>query len=137
METRRIWVALAVLWTFGIMIACWIPASLLTSQVDPDSGVFDIPYLDKIIHFGIFLVFTVLWLLASTDPRRLLRVAVGGVGLAVLTEAVQHIPAVGREFDLVDAVCDVVGILVGVLLLRVVALSIRGALAATLDKAAT
>ena len=84
--------------------------------VDEKSGsiLHQIPYLDKIVHAGIFAVFGVLWLRALPGPKpRFLWVGLAGVALAALTEIVQNVPIIHREGEVQDAVADVVGMLAG------------------------
>jgi VanZ family protein len=70
--------------------------------------------MDKVIHGGIFLVFSVLWLEAlPTWKNRFAWVAVAGLVLAALTELGQNIPAIKRDGEVVDAVADMVGVALG------------------------
>ncbi len=73
-----------------------------------------VPNFDKVVHAGVFVVFAVLWVRAcvcSTAPG--LWIALGGVGLAVVTEVGQILPAVGRDASVADALTDVIGLVVG------------------------
>lgn len=119
---RMSWI-LAILWTAAIMAICWVPLSLLGSDDDPGHGLFDIPYFDKVVHFGVFVVFAVLWHLATSGKRRSIQIVAWGTGLAILTEVVQQLPLVGRQSDLDDVACDVAGLLLGTLIMRRLAAS--------------
>jgi glycopeptide antibiotics resistance protein len=118
MTLKRAFLTLAILWTLGIMTVCWVPISLFGSDDGPGRAMFDIPYFDKVVHFGIFLVFAMLWHLATTGSRQSLQIVVWGIGLAILTEVVQKLPIVGRQSDIDDAACDIAGVLLGVLIFR-------------------
>jgi hypothetical protein len=118
MTWKRVSLILAVLWTLVIMAVCWIPMSLLGSDGGTGGGIFDIPYFDKIVHFGVFVGFAVLWHLATTGPRQSLRIIAWGIGLAILTEVVQQLPLIGRQSDVEDAACDVAGLVLGTLVVR-------------------
>jgi hypothetical protein len=123
MTLKRVSLILAILWTTAIMAICWVPMSLFGSGDDTGRRLFDIPYFDKIVHFGVFLVFAVLWHLATSGPRRSFQIIAWGTGLAILTEVVQQLPLVGRESDLDDVACDVAGLLLGTLIMRRLAAS--------------
>ena len=76
--------------------------------------------LDKVVHAGIFVVFSVLWARTLTIRRRFAWVALGGIALAILTELVQTLPIVGRDGEVSDALTDVAGVLVGIVLASLV-----------------
>jgi VanZ family protein len=104
--------ALAIFWTLVIMTLCWLPRDAV-SRLEDDSSWLLVPNLDKVVHAGMFIGFTVLWVRASCSPRRLFWIALGGIGLAVATEVGQALPAVGRDASVADGVTDVVGVVVG------------------------
>ena len=56
----RLRLAMASLWTVVIMMLCWIPGSVVR-EFEHGSSWFKVPDLDKMIHAGIFVVFSVLW----------------------------------------------------------------------------
>jgi VanZ family protein len=103
---------LAVLWVLAILTVCWIPADWMR-HAEGDSGWFGIPHFDKIIHGGIFVVFSVLWLRLGSSPRRYGWVVLGGLALAVVSEVVQNVPWIGRDASVGDALVDVLGVVVG------------------------
>jgi hypothetical protein len=107
--TRR---ALAVIWTLTIMALCWLPGVWI-QKVEHGSPWFQLPDLDKAVHGGIFTVFSVLWLRATSCPGRYILVGAAGVALGALTEIVQNIPIIGRDAEVNDAIVDIVGVLVG------------------------
>lgn len=106
---------LAALWTVGIVAACSIPAASLTPLGPALSA-------DKVIHFGLFVVFGVLWMRAlGPSPkeetalrRRALWVLGGGLLLAVGTEVYQHVLPLQRLGDPYDALANGAGLLVSV-----------------------
>jgi hypothetical protein len=104
---------MAVAWTLVIMVLCWLPGPMVR-DLEGDSAWFKIPNLDKVVHAGIFIGFSILWARLGTSRRRLVWIAVGGFGLAVLTEVVQKLAVVGRDGRVDDAILDVAGILVGI-----------------------
>lgn len=106
----------AVLWTIGILIGCSIPPSTLT-PVGPALS------FDKLIHFGLFAVFGVLWMgvlcpVRETTKRHLWRQGAGlslvGVLFAGATEVYQHLLPIRRMGDPYDALADSVGVVAGV-----------------------
>jgi VanZ family protein len=106
---------MAVLWTLVIAIICWIPKEVV-EEIEDKSSWFEIHRLDKLIHAGIFLVFSILWIRAFVSPRRRLWIALGSAGLAILTEVVQGLSIIGRDGSIPDAVTDFVGALIGIAL---------------------
>jgi hypothetical protein len=109
--------ALATLWTLVIMVLCWTPRYIV-QEVEEGSSWFDIPNLDKVVHWGIFVVFAVLWLRTSTSRRRYAWVALGGLALAVTTELGQTIPAINRDAGLDDGITDLIGVALGLAVAR-------------------
>jgi VanZ family protein len=105
--------AIAILWTVVIMMLCWLPGPMV-KELEEGSSWFKIPDLDKMIHAGIFVVFSILWARALTYRRRFAWIALAGFGLAIVTELVQKIPAVGRDGNVADALTDGAGVLVGI-----------------------
>lgn len=74
----RLRLVLAVLWTIVILVLCWTPQTMLPVNEKPDSIV-NILHLDKVIHSGIFSIFSVLWLRTQTAGKsRYVWVVLGG-----------------------------------------------------------
>ena len=90
----------------------------MVEKVEEGSSWFDIPNLDKVVHWGIFVVFTVLWLRLGTSRWRYAWVALGGLALAVVTEMVQTLPWIGRDGGLDDGITDVIGVVLGLIVAR-------------------
>jgi hypothetical protein len=105
---------LAVLWTGGIVAACSIPATSL-STLGPALSA------DKAIHFGLFAIFGLLWMRALGPPgaspalRRRSLFLLGGGGLfAAGTEVYQHLMPLQRQGDPYDALANGAGLLAAV-----------------------
>jgi VanZ family protein len=83
-----------------------------------ESGPGVIPHVDKLIHFGMFAGFSLLWMNARPPwPRgRTWWAAVLGAALvlAVVTEVAQGLPAVNRDPDPLDGLADAFGAFVAV-----------------------
>jgi VanZ family protein len=109
----RFRVTSAILWTFVILLLCWTPDIYLPVEED-NTTWFEIAHLDKIVHAGIFTVFSVLWLRAIPGGnRRFLAVLLAGTALGALTEVVQNLPIVHREGEIGDFLVDLLGVVVG------------------------
>jgi hypothetical protein len=104
---------MAIGWTLVIMILCWIP-NIVIHRFEGNGTFFQVPNVDKLVHSGIFIVFAVLWLRALSGSRRMYVVGISGILLAILTEAVQEVPMIGRDATLGDVVADSVGVLMGI-----------------------
>lgn len=98
----------AILWTIAIFVACLWPGHEL-----PHS---DIPFIDKWTHFVMFGVFSFLWLAAypSGRLREISRYFWFSWIIGSIVEAAQIVfVRLGRSGDIVDAVADAVGGLLG------------------------
>lgn len=112
---RKVALAAAIAWTIAIFVACLWPGKEL-----PHS---DIPFIDKWTHFILFGVFSLLWLgaLPSRSLGRLAGVAATATALGILVEVLQGaLPHLGRSGDVLDAVADAIGGILGVLIFRAV-----------------
>jgi hypothetical protein len=112
---------LALLWTGGIIVACSLPATSLSS-VQPALSA------DKAIHFFLFAGFGLLWMRVLCPPSaatasRLRRYGIHLLGwgslFAVGTEVYQHLLPIQRTGDPYDALADGGGLLAAVLLYAV------------------
>lgn len=111
---------LAILWTMGIMLACWIPVHFEIPPRSPLGWQSFLPDLDKMVHLGLFLIFATLWFVALDRRWRPGRILLGGIALATVTELVQSIPAIGRSCDFDDAVYDVIGVVTALAIMSVI-----------------
>lgn len=105
---------MAILWTLVIMTLCWLPRDAVR-EIEGQSTWFELANLDKVVHAGIFVCFAILWTRVSLVRRRFVWTALGGVALAVVTEIVQGLPAVGRDGSFADGMTDIVGLVLGLL----------------------
>lgn len=85
-------------------------ALLLLMLFMPVGGGPSIPYMDKVVHLGLFGGFGTFWTWAGAPVRRTAWV---GVVLAPLTELVQGVLPWPRGTDPADAATDVVGLALG------------------------
>lgn len=101
--SRAVWWATA--WTVFIFVGCSIPG-----VQPPETPLIG---LDKLAHIGLFAVFVVLWWRAY--PRLPWTVAVWGVAFGVWIEVWQSVAPLGRMGDPNDALADLVGVALGLL----------------------
>ncbi len=85
-----------------MMIGCTIPGP----KIEPV-----ITLNDKFMHIVIFMPFAVLWIFAG---RRPLWVIIAGLLYGILIEVIQGVLPINRSADVVDAVADFAGTLIGV-----------------------
>ncbi len=100
---------IAILWTLLIFIGCFAPANELPKV--------DVPLADKWVHFILFGGFTFLWLCARPiiNNTSLLILFFISIGLGSFIELMQGILAfLGRSMELMDAVADAIGALLGI-----------------------
>ena len=100
-------------WTLVILVLCWTPSDKLPLDKAVPS-FFAFQHLDKLVHFGIFAVFGVVWMRAVTSPGRAAWVLAGGIALAVVSEVGQGLSIIARDPDVFDALADAVGVAAGV-----------------------
>lgn len=99
--SRNQWIA--ILWTLVILWSCTWPGKDLPSP--------PFPHFDKLVHSGLFVIWTILWLL--TYPSKSTLIILMGVTYGVAIEFYQQILPFDRTFDWWDAVADSVGVLLG------------------------
>ncbi len=116
---------MASIWTIVILVLCWMPGEWI-QEVEQGSPWFEIPDLDKVVHWGIFVVFAVLWLRLGTSRWRYAWVALGGLAVAAISELVQNLPWVGRDGEIGDGITDMVGVLLGLIVARWLEPLLRG-----------
>jgi hypothetical protein len=111
--------AMAALWTLVILVLCWTPRELVQElEEGPSWFLLLIPNFDKLVHWGIFVVFSVLWLRTGTSRWRSAWVALGGLAVAAITEIVQLLPAIRRDASVPDALTDLIGAAIGLAIAR-------------------
>lgn len=93
----------ALLWTALIVLACSWPGKDL-----PESPVVG---FDKIVHIGMFVVWTILWLMYA--PWKILLILPLGMAFGVFLEFYQQWLPFDRTFDWWDAAADALGVFWG------------------------
>ncbi len=104
----RFRLALAVLWTLGILLATTLPMG--------DVPDVEVSHFDKAVHFALFFGFGFLWMWALTlriARRATLVLMIGAIG-AFGTEGLQWLMSFERTADLADGVANLLGLLGGV-----------------------
>ncbi len=102
--SKRTFILLAIAWTITLVIGLSLPRGAV-----PDlGGLFD---FDKLIHAAIFACFAGLWLLGTRGPwwPRAGGVLLAAIVLAFGTEWLQGALRGGRTPDLYDAIADIIG----------------------------
>lgn len=100
---------IAIIWTLLIFIGCLFPSRQLPHVA--------VPFIDKWTHFVMFGLFTFLWLCAKPtyNITYIIRVLVIGILLGCAIELLQGtLSMLGRSMELLDAVADAVGALLGI-----------------------
>jgi VanZ family protein len=98
---RNPWIA--ILWTFIILLACSWPGKDIPEA--PVTG------FDKLVHAGLFGVWTVLWLISY--PSKAVNIILAGIAYGVAIEFYQQIMPLDRTFDWLDIAADSVGVFLG------------------------
>jgi hypothetical protein len=90
-------------WTFLILLACTWPGK--------DIPAAPIVGFDKLVHAGLFIVWTILWTLVY--PQKAALFVLLGMSYGLGLEFYQQLLPFDRTFDWWDAVADAVGVLIG------------------------
>jgi VanZ family protein len=110
-----------VIWLIISIILLTLPANDL-----PHSGLFDLPYFDKVVHLGMFFLLTALFCFPysnlSAERSTMLviftKIALWVILYGIIMEFVQKYYTAGRSFDLIDILFDALGSLTGLLAIR-------------------
>ncbi len=84
-----------------------------------------IPHLDKLVHVGLFMVFTILFIqdrlkssgLKTITTAYILTTLLIVLFFATLVELLQVTMHAGREGDIIDILCDLAGFMFGLLII--------------------
>lgn len=115
MLNKYFWIAL--FWTIAITVSC-----LMSAETVNKVSWFNIPYRDKVVHFGFYFVFTLLWykyFRALNKARFSARIQVFlfAVIWGLLIECVQGLFTAERSAELLDAIANISGSAIAVVLL--------------------
>ena len=99
-----------------------------------DTSRFDIPHLDKAVHFTFYFVMVILAFMAKTKGERqgsrhtlklLWYIVLFAILYGIVIEVVQHVATVDRHGDPLDAIANSTGAIAGMLVLRYLFLRTR------------
>ncbi len=99
------------LWSLFILFVCLIPGNEI-----PHPSFFNIPQLDKIVHFSFYFILSFLFLYSSRKPLYPTYYFIDilyCLVLGVLIEFIQHYYIPNREGDIFDVVANFLGSLFG------------------------
>lgn len=78
----------------------------------PSSGRFSVDYLDKVVHFGLFMILSINACFKFYKTEKQIDALIWSIFLGLLTEVVQQfIP--GRDMDIYDGIADALGVICG------------------------
>lgn len=100
---------------FSIIISAVILyLSLANAKTFENAGLFDIKYLDKLVHFGLYFTFTITVIFEHrkffSNTRQLLLTALIPFGFGVLIEFMQADFTATRTGDIIDVFANTAGI---------------------------
>ncbi len=109
--TRRI---IAAGWTIILILGTLLPKGVVSQN-----NWLDIPHLDKLSHFFAYALLVFLWSIAlvlKTTKIKAARVAFyGAIFLGVLLEILQWQLNVGRHFEILDIIANIIGSIIGLI----------------------
>ena len=85
---------------------------ILILILTPSSGRFSINYLDKLVHFGLFLTLSINASYKYQSYERKMEVTLWIIFSGLITEVIQqYIP--GRDMDIYDGIANTLGVISG------------------------
>ncbi|WP_109832915.1 VanZ family protein [Reichenbachiella versicolor] len=108
--SEKKWIGSAVMWTLLILYLLLMPG-----EQSSDPWWYFFPHIDKLIHTGIFTVWSFLVGMSLLDREngKTPVVTILGLVLAIVTEVAQAFID-GRSASTLDALADMIGVLVGI-----------------------
>src|ERR1039458_4976395 len=111
---------MAFLWTLLIFIGCFMPGKELPHV--------SVPFIDKWVHLVMFGGFTFLWLCSRPvlNAKWLINMFLISVALGSFIELMQGaLTFLGRSMELMDAVADAIGAVIGIGLFCLIAYLVK------------
>ena len=107
----------ALLWALIVLIIIAIPGSYIPKT----SGFWELFSPDKIVHLGMFAPLSYLITRAVFRAHNRLKLAFSiasliGIVYAIFTELLQYYVVSGRNGNIYDAIADIIGVVLGLLL---------------------
>ncbi len=111
----------AIIW---FLILCFL--FFLPGEEVPTIGWMERLHLDKVVHFGLFVILIVLafWPVVRSENTKafklkwLFALAILAIAYGIITEFIQHYFIPGRSFDIWDWVADSCGVMAAVYIVR-------------------
>ena len=112
---------LAIIWTIVILLLTGLPGNSFPKV----SKWMDVLQPDKFVHLGMFFPFVLLWqsyffYKNMSATKSIVIVGVFGILYAILTEVLQHYVFIGRNANYPDAIADVIGVILGLIIFNIV-----------------
>lgn len=112
---------LTIVWSVIIIVLCSIPG-----QEFPDASFIDIPHFDKIVHFGLYFILSVVAIKGIQQQNRFkllkshpyLSILIYAVFLGVNLELIQYYYIPFRSGDILDMLANFIGAISGVFLIK-------------------
>ncbi len=119
-DSRRV-LLIAIIWTFVILFLTGLPGDSFPKT----SKWLDIFQVDKLIHLGMFIPFTLFWLLflklrKMPNTNAMIIASIIGIIYGILTEVLQFYVFIGRSANFPDALADAIGVVFGVLIFNII-----------------
>lgn len=101
---------LTIIWSIIIIILCCIPGKEF-----PEASIFEIPHLDKIVHFIFYFTLSIIGVKGVSNLTNLpfLFILLYGLLLGIIIEFVQYFFIPFRDGNLFDALANILGSFVG------------------------
>lgn len=106
-RSRSFKLIIAILWTISI-----IGGSLMSGSSLSSTGMFNIPYFDKILHFTAYFLFVFFWINAlnnNSSQKLVIQTVIVGVLLGVGVEFAQMNFTLDRHYENLDIIANIIG----------------------------
>lgn len=101
-------------WTVFLIVITLMPKEVVTK-----TNWLNIPISDKLSHFAAYALFVFLWSMAlvqKTEKVKAARISFyGGIALGTLLEILQWQLNVGRHFEILDIIANIIGAIIGLI----------------------
>ena len=98
-------------YTVFLLVITLLPGQIIQSESEGWLKSFNFKNGDKVIHFALFFIFTILIYLSGVLKKGNL-IWIVPISVGIFIEILQHLMAMGRTFDFYDILANSTGILI-------------------------
>lgn len=101
-----------IFWAYAILllVVTLMPTDLIQSQEESWFTNFSFKHGDKVIHFTLFFIFTVLLYFTTYFKKKIHLLGIP-ILLGICIELIQYLMGMGRTFDILDIIANSLGVI--------------------------